>query len=1609
MATGPPVACPQGLDPNDCTTIAQAASTNITDLIYEPDTPPDPIDTSVLPPNLQTLTQNCEGDANCKLISYDFNTNTGSKSPNTDYLMQLPTDNLPADKTNITVMAKVGDRDVTSIGIPTDNLDTHFDPNHLTLTPAITTGPIGFSSIGGEIKGTEITNSASTLDGCAVACDSAAICGGFNFSDTSSCTLFQIVDKEAVISTVYNGSSGQTITTLNVILSSMPTGVSTGYIVTGLDSYINGEVNVNGTPSGTTLPLSFERQSVYTIPANTPITIQAPRTIDPGATVHGYISNKDHMNIIGVNGTSTYGYKADFKLKSLRAMPTATTTLLSASPATLKTTPLSLVFSSLPSPLPTISSVTFSKSFQVSQSVRTSSVIMKSDTQCPTPVTAVVSDNCKAILEYDSVNGNTITFKMPADGAYIINAIDSTVRVLFSVIEITFDLADDNVNVPSDRIIGWSGTLLIAPGDSVPVSVIRYTPATITFSFPARSWSSVIAAQTITLSDNDGSTCQDIKACNASIQRLLDNISVRSFSTNDIVACSACPERAYIKPVATQTDSQFTKLREYLWYGNSGVYSCGTVTLPTGSTSVDAQCQPVCDPPSTDTNAVSSTYDGSTNACRITCRTGFYWNQTTRMCTQCPPITPLATNTVFSYPPNGGCAATCSYAGNTPPTNMTVETTTNNGITTACTVSCTNGLPTSDNSQCCPPSTQPIGTKVVSYTSTGCTNVTCDKDSPYGDNYASVGASGATCSFTCPMTNAITLNNGTTAAVNASTGLTSTAIIFPFSYTSSAFTSVSSQLTGDLNTNIGTFTFSPASAAQAMFIGSSGSPTIFYTLTSGPITIAFPVFVTPTSIQYWSGSGGSVSSLVVEVYKNKTGTDSVFNATVNANPYPISTSPIGKQIKLTFAGTGSVAFQIKGKVVQNCVVSCTYTGSSANGGVAIFNDSSRTCLMKCPLGTISSVTGCSACGAVNPKDPGTDVSFNEICEGTCVPTSGQPDGTTTYAGTVVTNPATATTSAAISATATGTARACHIKACPANYTQYTDSGLTTISNGGCCPTPRITNAAGTTVLTGSGIRWSYPVSTATTVAICNLTCSLPSPNTYGMTVSVDNTGKMCKRSCPTFTANTGTSLGTVGDDCNPNCTTLDSNARVDQTYSAANGGIGTCTKTCNSGYKGDTGATPNNLTSNPGTKPCCPEVGKGSNTIVTLSSGGVCKPAGDSICSVAASYPNIDKVVYSAPANATPTCGVQCRTVILDPPTDAGLSPSYSTDGKCTLTCSSTVTNSKPTKSDATDIYRPRCTFECDSGYYKPSSAYLCCENVTQNTGTILSPSTTTCDFTCSLDPIYSSTVYTSTPSGRSCVLGCQSSYYSPSGYPTTCCLKPTINGSGISYTAAAPTADNPCDFTCSAYSDDPLRKVTKVNNISRTGVVNRSCTLTEQCNSTLYRRTTESRYLNAGYTDKCVLLYATNLNYWLYKGNGDVYSRGDSAQGANYTGTSSVADVNPIRTYVSGTYKYNTAIEQKTCPAGTWVRWAARTAPVQYSLAPSSITDPENASPRFTHSIGRNYQWVKVAASVTISCQYYIYRALAPTTDRCPSQYRWSIAYNGCLYIPWVDGTGYN
>jgi len=1475
----------QGISSADFTALETAKTADISGYINQADTPPPVIDISVLPQNLITKVQECDGNDNCKLVSYDFIADTGVKASSSPYLIQLESTSGSADKLDVAVLAKVGNNPVTSLGIPTENLTSQYNSGRLQLTPPIASGPIGYNPLdsGYAISGTGTPVTAASADACATECN-ATDCQGFNFDESATqCKLFILVDKEAIVKDLVGGNSNK-IKTLTITLKDPITGLAVGQKVEGLSSYINDDtLKITNVTSSTQIQLGFSEQIVKAIPANTPIRIKAPTDV---SALQAYASEKDHINVIGVNGSETYGYNAIFKILQITGLPTVTNGNV---PAAVN----AIAELNVPVNMAGINAVISTGVLPINKSGSTcnSGVYSTNEVQttaCTCNDASVANTLCKIPMNVKTYTTTNITFQLPSNST-LPNGSASGSPLNLSAIEFTATLAAGS-EVPSDRIIGWAGSIAQTSGSIIPVTVKSYTSTTITFTFTAQSYTT-INAQDVLLSDTKGRSCQDIKACNASIQRLLDAPSVRSFSTNDLVACSGCNERAYKIPVAGSLN--ISNLRKYLWFENAGPYECTTVA-PAG-TVLDDKCNITCP---TRTDGGTTSYDSATATCRVTCRTGFYWNGTT--CVTCPTVT-LPPNIAIQLAPM--CLGTCVHASGTTPTNMLFTPTVGTDITSipnyvkACVVSCSTGLPNPSNIRCCPiPSGLLAGTTITSFTNDDCstyqvtcaagttlanpsstrccsttpagllagTTITsftnddcstyqvtcaggpianaantrcCPTISPptgttitgYTDNCVTPvcgktdgtndfintvsPAVGPTCSYACL---GVTTNNGTTSVVNTSDA-TQSGLVLPAKYSGSTFTALTASDTelvgaGDVQTNIGTYVFSPALSRAAIYTG-TGTPSL-YNLPSGGgvLTIKFPFKIKIDSIQFWKTG---VTSVDINLKSVQGATTSVFSQAFALSSTPLTfnntqTTGFGRFLTLTFTGSGpcTVAYKITATVQKICTAVCIYTGSNGRP----FLDE-RTCGILCDPGFSSSAGGCSSCPSVN-LDPGTNVIFNSgDCGGQCLvfdPTVSTSQNSLTgadaYAGT-------STGSTTFLAAATGTSRACHINACPSTRTKYTNDTNTTLNNSGCCPIPTITDSGGNS-LVGTGITWSYTsgsVAATTSPGTCTVSCTLPGTNTYGMSVSPS--GSSCVRgTCPTLAAPAGFTITRLST-CEPVCalSTADTNAGTPTaTYASGSSPTVSCMKTCLANFSKDNSTTAND------TSPCCSTHKGGDNITITYGT----TTCNSNPCSVT----NNDST-YASISRTSTTCTITCKTRGTD---QDGTTGSYSADGKCTFSCSrpNQTTYPQGTGNPASNgSNQPYCAFECSGTYYKPTSVSLCCLNITVDTNTqVGSKNTGDCGFSCSIKntTTHPSTTHTAVKdtTNRTCALGCvpvtPDSYTQVASAATTaggctnftCSIINTATYPTTTYAAVKDATARTCALGCAAVTPDSYTQV---------------------------------------------------------------------------------------------------------------------------------------------------------------------------------------------------------
>ena len=1512
----------QGISVSDCTTLATASTVDISSYVYEPDTPPALIDSaSTLPANLITEINECDGNSNCKLIAYNFNTNTGTKAQNdAQYLLQLSAGATEAYRTNKTVMAMVGTSNVTSLGIPTENLDLHYDPSHIQLTPPITNRPIGFSELQGTFVDTDRVSRMSSgssnlpsLDQCASSCVNVSGCRGFNYDDVIQyCALFNLVDVEAVLGQATNDNSN-TGTTLTLVIKNAISGIAAGQYIIGLDEYINGNIEITSynAAAPTNIPIKFTEQAVRGIPVNTTFRIKAPTRYNPLDRRKAYANQIDHINNVGVNGTDSYGYSADFittgTISSL-LNPISTTSALTAFTTPQSTLTVQANINALTGS-PKISSGVLPINRPGGSACNSGIYDTTNDAilcSCATHSAAV----CDVKMSVNSQTGTSITFNLPETADLRSGSASGSPLILTGAIEFTVTLAPTSP-VPSQRIIGWTGTVVDSTGLGlrIPVVVKSYTTSTITFTFSATTYSQ-INAQVITLSDTKGASCQDIKACNASIQRLLDSSGVRSFSTMDLVACSGCNERAYNKPAGTQSAVQFTKLREYLWYENVGVFACPISSLPTGATTRDGNCTPVCTKPD-DTYADSAAYDAASSTCRVTCRPGLSWNGTA--CVPCPAIT-LPPN--ISLQPGTFCHSLCIYSSGSDPANMTINTQYDGstGYTTSCSTSCSVGVPNGDNTRCCPAVTTTTGTIITRYTD-DCTTPVCAKSRT--DNFIdTVSTSGSTCAVTCDT---VTLRNSTS-SLRTATDTFETGVVLPvqgvaggsaFTLTTTTTTdavsttdsfpplSGSSQPFTTLNTNIGSYMFYPQGSHDAVYTG-NGTPTPLYAIPNGISTfyIKFPFKIKIESIQFWFTG---INNVTINL-KSADSTDVVLSQSipVTTSPYTFTNSVPGYQKRLSLVfnkvGAATIAYKITASVQKICTTMCVpptpipvgVSGAYLSTSTVSDPESQKICDVVCSLGYSYSGSGCTACSSVS-FDPGTSVSFDSSCTGSCYVFNPQVASSslvnaTAYAGTSSSNPL------FIAASATGTARVCHIKSCPPNYTQYTASSGSTLSDSGCCQVPTVVNSSGT-VLSATGITWSYPTGTpgaaSVSTATCSLSCSLPSLNTYNMSVTPNQTNKTCVRSCPSLTPPAGFTISQA-DNCQPTCSLSTADPNGYASYASS-----TCTKSCNSTYYKDTA-----------TSACCPYAGAGTNTTVVYGAGSTCN-TGDAICSVTTSYPNINKAAYSAPGGASsPACSIQCKTVSLA----TGTSSSYSTDGRCTLTCSTTITNAVATGTDASGGNSPSCSWACSSGYYTKGSS--CCQNVTADTGITVAYNANDCGFTCSTSA--ANMVVTKNDAARTCTAACASQTYLAGGQ---CCKNVSYDWNTK---VSGSTNTTNCSFTCTGIHQNAIKTDTASD---------RSC---------VAGGTADGGYFINSIGEAVLITYT---NYADSTKTYDVFAASGGFGVTNKLCTPISNTTNYLRLYIVGSTVYYRVNSSTTCPGGTTSKTPTMYEQVTVAYCPTNYT----------------------------------------------------------------------
>jgi len=645
-------------------------------------------------------------------------------------------------------------------------------------------------------------------------------------------------------------------------------------------------------------------------------------------------------------------------------------------------------------------------------------------------------------------------------------------------------------------------------------------------------------------------------------------------------------------------------------------------------------------------------------------------------------------------PSNTRCCPTTGF-----PTGTTITSFTSDDCSTY-TVTCAGGpIANSTNTRCCPAVSTPTGTTIVSYTD-NCVTPTCGKTDGTGDFINTVsGATGPTCNYTCltPVTNnqtSVVVNSDTTVSgvVLPAQDSTFTALASPL--TGIAYTYESSTATTKVQTNIGSYYFFPRGSEAAVYTG-SGTPTPTY---AAPTTtsIAFPFKVNIESMQFWVSG---VTSVSISLKKNYGGTEVLIGTlafSTSPSTFTNSTQAYGKYLTLTFTGTGQVAYKIRATVRKICTAVCSPPSTSVNLGRAVLDtgvipeDSSRTCMMLCNPGFSPIGTGCSACPATTLY-PGTSVGFDSSCGGNC----SVFDPTAANSANTLAN-ATAASSGVFSTSSAGT---CQINACPTDRTKYTSATGTTLNNSGCCPIPTIVDTVGA-VLTGTGITWSYPSgssSTSTSTGTCSLTCTLPSTNTYGMTVSSSSPAtntRVCVRACTAVTAPTGFTVSR-GSVCDPICALSTADTNAGTPTASYNAGTVSCTKTCKLNYGKDNSTTANDVSV------CCATPTFGTNTKVGSYGTTSCNA---NPCAIVDNTSTYCTATYNSG-----TCSSTCKTRRTGAD-DVGTTGSYSTNGLCTFSCTKTLSVSDTNASasagtDPSQTSTAKCFFNCASGTYKVTNS----------------------------------------------------------------------------------------------------------------------------------------------------------------------------------------------------------------------------------------------------------------------------------------------------------------
>jgi hypothetical protein len=171
----------QSYDINDPGLLSCAA--RIDPSVYEEYTDlPVIIQRDVLPSGVKTLLSDCDGDSSCKLISYDFQTNTGQKNATAEYMISLEN----TDMLNRGVFIKDGSTQPTVAIEPPGYTYSYIpvNPLHSSVTKILSPVPTA--------------NDQKSSELCARFCDTVPSCVAFNYSLlNSTCQFFSHYGQDA--------------------------------------------------------------------------------------------------------------------------------------------------------------------------------------------------------------------------------------------------------------------------------------------------------------------------------------------------------------------------------------------------------------------------------------------------------------------------------------------------------------------------------------------------------------------------------------------------------------------------------------------------------------------------------------------------------------------------------------------------------------------------------------------------------------------------------------------------------------------------------------------------------------------------------------------------------------------------------------------------------------------------------------------------------------------------------------------------------------------------------------------------------------------------------------------------------------------------------------------------------------------------------------------------------------------------------------------------------------------------------------------------------------------------------------------------------------------